>query len=139
MEEEAIRCLENYQWPGNVRELENIIERMVILANGPNITIKDIPKSILESTDQYPSADPSIFTLPKEGLSLSSAVELLEKTLILQALDRTGGIKNRASQLLRMNRTTLIEKMKKHKLAAPDIKIAKQNTKKLIQLGFTKK
>ena len=132
IEKDAIKCLVAYNWPGNVRELENIIERMVILANGPMITIRDIPNSILRSAGQLPAADSSITTLSKEGLSLSSAVELLEKTLILQALDRTGGIKNRAAKLLKMNRTTLIEKMKKQNLMTPNLEGAKQNTSKLV-------
>jgi DNA-binding NtrC family response regulator len=119
IEKDAIRCLVAYDWPGNVRELENIIERMVILANGPMITVRDIPNSILKSAGQLPVADSSIATLPEDGLSLSSAVGLLEKTLILQALDRTGWIKNQAAKLLKMNRTTLIEKMKKQNLMTP--------------------
>jgi DNA-binding NtrC family response regulator len=119
IEKDAIRCLVAYDWPGNVRELENIIERMVILANGPMITDRDIPNSILKSAGQLPVADSSIATLPEDGLSLSSAVGLLEKTLILQALDRTGWVKNQAAKLLKMNRTTLIEKMKKQNLMIP--------------------
>jgi DNA-binding NtrC family response regulator len=55
-------------------------------------------------------------TLPIDGLSLSSAVGSLEKTLILQALEQTGWVKNQAAKLLKMNRTTLIEKMKKQNL-----------------------
>ena len=129
IEKDAIKCLVAYDWPGNVRELENIIERMVILANGPMITVRDIPSSILESAGQLPVADSSMATLPEDGLSLSSAVGLLEKTLILQALDRTGWVKNQAAKLLKMNRTTLIEKMKKQNLMIPNPKGAKQNIK----------
>ncbi len=129
IEKDAIKCLVAYDWPGNVRELENIIERMVILANGPMITVRDVPSSILESAGQLPVADSSMATLPEDGLSLSSAVGLLEKTLILQALDRTGWVKNQAAKLLKMNRTTLIEKMKKQDLMIPNPKGAKQNIK----------
>ena len=129
IEKDVIRCLTAYDWPGNVRELENIIERMVILADGPMITVRDIPNSILESAGQLPLADSSMATLPEDGLSLSSAVGLLEKTLILQALDRTGWVKNQAAKLLKMNRTTLIEKMKKQNLMIPNPKGAKQNIK----------
>ena len=60
--------------------------------------------------------------LPEDGLSLSTAVGNLERTLILQALERTGWVKKRAADLLRMNRTTLIEKMKKQNIVAPDPK-----------------
>ncbi|MDL1958787.1 MAG: sigma-54 dependent transcriptional regulator [Deltaproteobacteria bacterium] len=116
MEENAIRCLESYDWPGNVRELENIIERMVILSNGPIITVRDLPNRILKSSGKLTAGDLSMATLPIDGLSLNSAVGSLEKTLILQALEQTGWVKNRAAKLLQMNRTTLIEKMKKQNL-----------------------
>lgn len=133
IEKDAIRCLVAYDWPGNVRELENIIERMVILANGPMITVRDIPNSILKSAGQLPVANSSMATLPEDGLSLNFAVGLLEKTLILQALDRTGWVKNQAAKLLKMNRTTLIEKMKKQNLMALSPASAKQNINKLVQ------
>lgn len=133
IEKDAIKCLVAYDWPGNVRELENIIERMVILANGPMITVRDIPSGILGSAGQLPVADSSMATLPEKGLSLSSAVGLLERTLILQALDRTGWVKNRAAKLLQMNRTTLIEKMKKQDLMTLNPGGAKQNISKLVQ------
>lgn len=133
IEKDAVRCLLAYDWPGNVRELENIIERMVILANGPMITVRDIPSSILKSTGQLPVADSSMATLPENGLSLNFAVGLLEKTLILQALDRTGWVKNQAAKLLKMNRTTLIEKMKKQNLMALSPASEKQNISKLVQ------
>ena len=67
--------------------------------------------------------------LPEDGLSLSEAVEQFEKTLILQALERTNGVKNRAAKLLKMNRTTLIEKMKKMKLMKPRAAIKKAKAK----------
>jgi DNA-binding NtrC family response regulator len=116
IEEDAIRFLMGYDWPGNVRELENIIERMVILASDPMITVKDLPDRIIKSSGQLTATDSCMAILPEDGLSLSSAVGLLEKTYILQALDRTGWVKNRAAKLLKMNRTTLIEKMKKQNL-----------------------
>ena len=120
IEEDAIRCLTGYDWPGNVRELENILERMVILAKGPMITVGDIPDGILGSSGQPAARDMAI--LPEDGLSLSTAVGNLERTLILQALEKTGWVKKRAADLLQMNRTTLIEKMKKQNIVAPDSK-----------------
>ncbi len=112
--DEALDILTRYDWPGNVRELENIMERMVILANGKMITKDDLPYQILEKAGGVPGqAIPSDLEFPEDGLSLSQAVSELEKRLILKALERTGGVKNRAAKLLKMNRTTLIEKMKK--------------------------
>ena len=129
IEKDVIRCLTAYDWPGNVRELENIIERMVILADGPMITVKDIPNRILKSSGKLTAENLSEATLPADGISLSSAVVNLEKTLILQALDRTGWVKNQAAKLLKMNRTTLIEKMKRQNLVTPNPDSAKQNIK----------
>ncbi len=131
IDENALMMLEAYDWPGNVRELENIVERLVILANGPTITLADIPETILRKSGHVPipkSSEPPAI-LPEDGLSLSEAVEQFEKTLILQALERTNGVKNRAAKLLKMNRTTLIEKMKKMKLMKPRAAIKKAKAK----------
>ncbi len=114
--DEAMDILVRYDWPGNVRELENIIERMVILASGDIITKEDLPLQIVEKAGCSPglvAVTGEAMEFPDDGLSLSQAVSELEKTLILKALERTGGVKNRAAKLLKMNRTTLIEKMKK--------------------------
>ncbi len=112
--DETLDILTRYDWPGNVRELENIMERMVILANGKMITKDDLPYQIIEKTVGSPGgAIAGDIAIPEDGLSLSQAVSELEKRLILLALERTGGVKNRAAKLLKMNRTTLIEKMKK--------------------------
>lgn len=130
IDENAMRCLVNYDWPGNVRELENIIERMVILASGKTITQKDLSErfiNINRSTQIVSDTGSFAPVLPEEGMSLSKAVAEFEKSLILQALDRTNGIKNRAAKLLQMNRTTLIEKMKKQKLMTPKPKPAKSS------------
>ncbi|NIA08585.1 MAG: response regulator [Nitrospiraceae bacterium] len=121
MEDDVMQYLMGYDWPGNVRELENAIERMVILANGPKITIEDLPKRILESGKQhlYTKLPVSLTRFSEEGFSLDSAVKSLERSLILQALEQTGWVKNRAAKILRMNRTTLIEKMKRQKISLP--------------------
>ncbi len=136
IDQEAMECMTSYAWPGNVRELENIIERMAILANGPTITIDDLPERIVGKRrgGGYALAGDiqNLAMLAEEGFSLSSAVEQFEKTLILQALDKTGWVKNRAAKLLKMNRTTLIEKMKKQKLMTPKKKSAKGTDKKAV-------
>ncbi len=121
IDETARQCLLSYDWPGNVRELENVMERMVILSNGPVITVEDLPERIAKAAGITSNKAPlgqevGGIVLPEEGLCLSKAVEEFEKSLIIQALDRTNWVKNRAAKLLQMNRTTLIEKMKKQKL-----------------------
>jgi DNA-binding NtrC family response regulator len=114
---EALNRFLEYLWPGNVRELENIIERIVILTNNDSITVQDLPEKIqtLSRDEQAP-----LFEIPEEGISLDNALNEFEKKLILQALNKTGWIKNKAAQLLSLNRTTLIEKIKRQNLQRPN-------------------
>ncbi len=112
---EVMQCFVAFDWPGNVRELENMIERLVILANEDKITLRDLPERMMAYRKR--GAVKQDYILPEDGFSLYSAVNEFEKNLILQALDKTGWVKNKAAQLLNLNRTTLIEKMKKQKLA----------------------
>jgi DNA-binding NtrC family response regulator len=113
---EALKRLMYYQWPGNVRELENVIERIVILSGKDILTVDDLPEKFqsLGETSHVVSMG-----IPEEGISLDSAVSEFEKTLILQALNKTGWVKNKAAQLLNLNRTTLIEKIKRQNLRRP--------------------
>jgi DNA-binding NtrC family response regulator len=117
-------CLDalcSYSWPGNIRELRAALERMVVLAESDLLSIEDLPRKIrsavgLESSENVSNGGPM---LPEDGLKLSSAVDEFETALILQALERTGWNKNQAARLLNMNRTTLVEKLKKKKLTGP--------------------
>jgi len=117
IDSEAMNHLLEYHWPGNVRELENIIERIVILTNNDTITVQDLPEKIQTLS---PDDHQLLFEIPEEGISLDHAINEFEKKLILQALNRTGWIKNKAAQLLNLNRTTLIEKIKRQNLHRPN-------------------
>jgi len=114
--DKTLEMLIDYDWPGNVRELENIIERLVILRGGSEILPEDLPAKIFRNnplaTDHYKQ----IFELPKDGVNLKRVLSDIEDSLIIQALSFTEGNKNQASKLLSLNRTTLIEKMKKKAL-----------------------
>ncbi len=110
---EAMDLLMSYEWPGNVRELENVIERLVILRGGNEILPEDLPSKIYRTNPLVSSQYKTIFELPEQGVDLKTILSDIEDSLILQALGRTGGNKNQASKLLSLNRTTLIEKMKK--------------------------
>jgi DNA-binding NtrC family response regulator len=107
---EAMDLLGNYEWPGNVRELENMIERIVILKGEGFVEPSDLPDKILASNSR--SFHPRI-RIPENGISFNTAVTEFERELILQALNRTNWVKNKAAKLLNLNRTTLVEKMKK--------------------------
>ena len=139
--EETLNCLINYHWPGNIRELENLMERLVVLHNGKGtIYSKDLPEKILgkyskkeakvseiepfheenfvaESLVLRDAFRPKFFVgISEEGIDLKKMIENFEKELILEALDETNWVKNRAASLLGLNRTTLVEKIKKLKL-----------------------
>ena len=113
--DEAMQRLCSYSWPGNVRELENLIERLTVLRGEGEITPEDLPAS-------HRSAAPVDATVPRlspDGLSFRDVVDRVETDLIVQALEQTHGNKNKAAQLLGLNRTTLLEKIKKKGLADP--------------------
>ena len=107
---EAMELLTSYEWPGNVRELENMIERIVILKGEGLIEPGDLSEKILASDSG--TLHPRV-RIPENGISFNTAVTEFERELILQALNRTNWVKNKAAKLLNLNRTTLVEKMKK--------------------------
>lgn len=112
--EGAMEYMCAYDWPGNVRQLENTIERMVVLRAKGELTEDDLPIKIKTATPRVQALGNNAM-LPDEGIDLRDAVEEFENQLILQALERTGWNKNQAASILRMNRTTLVEKIKKKK------------------------
>lgn len=114
---EAMHSLMNYAWPGNIRELENLIERMSILKGQGQIEIHDLPtkyRAALPSTSEETLVD-----IPEDGLDFNGAVDQFENQLILRALEKTGWNRNQAAMLLKLNRTTLVEKIKKKGLRPP--------------------
>ena len=113
--DQAMALLCEYPWPGNVREIGNIVERIAILKRRGLIEPEDLPEKIRRlPPDHLPSMPAAI---PVGGLDLSRAVEEFENRLILEALERTNWVKSKAARLLQINRTTLIEKLKKKSLA----------------------
>lgn len=113
--DEAMALLCEYPWPGNVREIGNIVERIAILKRRGLLEPADLPEKIRRlPSDQLPTVPAAI---PIGGLDLSRAVEEFENRLILEALERTNWVKSKAARLLQINRTTLIEKLKKKSLA----------------------
>ncbi|MET0387454.1 MAG: sigma-54 dependent transcriptional regulator [Polyangiales bacterium] len=112
--EAALSALVTYEWPGNVRQLENVVERMVLLRADGMIDTEDLPARMQKAVRA--AGQTQALELPEEGIDLRDAVEQFENKLILQALERTGWNKNRAAAVLRMNRTTLVEKLKKKNL-----------------------
>ena len=105
-------ALQEYSWPGNVRELANMVERLIIMAEKPIITAADLPGHLHEqrsSTDE-PSASQSNMA------NLGGEVEQLERRHIIQALKQTGGIQQRASQILGITPRQLAYRIKKYSI-----------------------
>jgi transcriptional regulator with PAS, ATPase and Fis domain len=108
----AAQILADYQWPGNVRELENTVERAVLLCQGPLIEPKDLPQRLCGLGVEKRMSP----RLPDTGLDLRNAVESFENQLIRQALERTKWNKKQAASLLGLNRTTLVEMLKRKRI-----------------------
>lgn len=114
---DALECLVNYAWPGNIRELENLVERMTILKGHGLIDMIDLPPKY--KSGKTVVADVNSMEIPDNGMDFNTAVDTFENTLILKALEKTGWNRNQAAALLRLNRTTLVEKIKKKGLTPP--------------------
>ncbi len=124
---QIMEALLAYDWPGNVRELENLMERLVILKGQGTVDLGDLPHRIFQQfAETKPMGDGAMsewefprMVLPNNGLNLKNIVDAFENHLIDQALARTANNKNRASELLMMNRTTLVEKLRKRGMITP--------------------
>ncbi|MFI5304172.1 MAG: sigma-54-dependent transcriptional regulator [Nitrospiria bacterium] len=107
---DALKILMAYSWPGNIRELENLMERIVTLRHEGSISPEDIPEKYRKSEISPVS---SLFQFPDEGINFTKVVTEFEVYLLNQALLKSKGVKNRAAQLLQLNRTTLVERLKR--------------------------
>lgn len=118
---DALEMLTNYAWPGNIRELENLIERITILKGHGLIEVRDLPEHYRSQSFHAQAAGGSIeqIEIPDNGMDFNSAVDAYENALIMQALEKTGWNRNQAAALLKLNRTTLVEKIKKKGLRPP--------------------
>ena len=106
---EAADVLMKYNYPGNVRELENIIERAVVLTRGKILTMNDLPMNIKGFKEEK-----SLGSL-EEG-SLTDQVEALEKQMIFDALQKSGGNQTKAGKLLGLTERNLRYKLKKYNI-----------------------
>jgi two-component system response regulator PilR (NtrC family) len=110
---DSLRALSTYPFPGNVRELENVIERAVALAGARVIGLGDLPR---ELSGIAGAPTPALWELPKEGTRLDEVLSEIERRLILDALERTGGVRTRAAELLGVTFRSLRYRLKKHGL-----------------------
>jgi two-component system response regulator AtoC len=112
LSQEANALLLNHRWSGNVRELENVMQRAVILCQGPIVTAQDLPLSLLKEAQAPQLVSEGSFQLPPGGIALAE----LEKQLILQALKQVNNNKVQAGRLLSLSRTQLRTRMRNHGL-----------------------
>lgn len=110
---DALRALDAYAFPGNVRELENMMERAVALAGSRSIGLGDLPVAV-SGLSASPAA--RLADLPAGGCALDEVLGEVERRLIVQALERTGGVRKAASKLLGITLRSLRYRMAKHAL-----------------------
>ena len=117
--QDAMRRLMSYQWPGNVRQLENVVERALAFSGSrTQIELPDFGPEIQQSAS---SIETGAVLFPEDGLDFDQFIEGIELSLIKRSLERTRGNKRQAAKLLKLKRTTLIEKLKR--LEAPALPI----------------
>src|SRR5579859_2736775 len=108
---EAQQMLVAHSWPGNVRELRNAIERAMILEEASLLTTGSLPLTLTNPLGDG-AQQRTTFQIPEEGISLEDN----ERSLVVRALEKTGGNQTQAARLLRITRDTLRYKMKKFNL-----------------------
>jgi two-component system response regulator AtoC len=108
---EAMAALEAYAWPGNVRELENTIERAAVLCEGTAIDVASLPERFAGKRAATPAP---VVIGDGEDLSIKRAARRTEEVLIRRALERTGGNRTRAAELLEISQRALLYKIKEY-------------------------
>jgi two-component system response regulator PilR (NtrC family) len=114
---DGLRALTAYRYPGNVRELENVIERAVALSGSRVIGLGDLPESI---SGHASAPAQSLLDLPAGGLNLDDVLNEAERRLLIAALERTGGVRKRAAELLGVTFRSLRYRLKKQGLSVDD-------------------
>jgi DNA-binding NtrC family response regulator len=117
---QTLGLMKNYSWPGNIRELENLVERMVIVKGSGTLMPTDLPAAVRTPRATPVSGSP-IPELPESGADLKTILDAVEERMIGEALERTGGNKNRAAELLGLNRTTLVEKLRRRRVSSNSV------------------
>jgi len=115
---ETMRRLESYDWPGNVRELENTIERAVALESGREISLGVLPDRVVGISPAAAAlmARPEEQPFPAEGIDFEQMMGMTEKRYLQAALDKAGGVRTRAAELLKISYRSFRHYAKKHTL-----------------------
>jgi DNA-binding NtrC family response regulator len=111
---EAMEALTRYDWPGNVRQLRNAMETVAVFSRGSSIQMEDLPPEIAGAPEPSTAA-PVESTLPGESIEVEGlAMSEIEKQAILRALEKTGGNRQKAAQILGIGLRTLQSKLKEY-------------------------
>lgn len=108
---DAMEVLLSYSWPGNIRELENLLERLAVLSEGTKIRLEDLPEDI-----RHPNPERAPMEFSDDDLSVKRHGAELEKVLIQRAMERTGGNKTQAADLLELSPRALRYKIRDYGL-----------------------
>ena len=112
VDSDAMAIMARYSWPGNVREVENLVERLVVLDEDGIVRPTDLPDYVIHNAAPQHQTTAEV-ALPSEGVDLDGVLEKIENGFIQQALERSRGNKTLAAELLNLNRTTFIERLRK--------------------------
>jgi two-component system response regulator PilR (NtrC family) len=113
-----MRRLESYDWPGNVRELENTIERAVALESGPEISVGVLPDRVAGTAGAVAAGGGHAenFQIPDGGIDLERVIAETERRYLQAALDKAGGVRTQAAELLKISYRSFRHFAKKHSL-----------------------
>ena len=118
IDEAAMKRLQAYDWPGNVREIENLVERMVTLTDHQEFHVDDLPEFAGYLRPDSRHTHLNEVTLPSDGIDIDRCIQRFQRQMMAQALERAHGNKTAAANLLGLNRTTFIERMRRHGLGS---------------------
>ena len=109
---EVLEILEEYPWPGNVRELENLVQRLVVMVSGPNVTAEHLPQNLI----RHSTSGQEAILIPEEGVNFDAEMERIEIAYLTAALRRTGGKKSAAAALMRIDAQRMKYLCRNHRL-----------------------
>jgi two-component system response regulator PilR (NtrC family) len=110
---ETMQSLLQYDWRGNVRELENVVERAVAMETTDQIQKAQLPSNIREYQEETAVSSAAVPELQSDGIDLDSYLQDIEKKLIIQALEKSGGVQVEAAKILRITYRSLRHRMQK--------------------------
>ena len=113
---EAMTRLESYDWPGNVRELENTMERAVALESSREISLRVLPERIVNYSEASQFGSSQTVEFPADGLDFEKEIADAERRYLQAALEKAGGVRTRASELLKISYRSFRHYAKKHNL-----------------------